>query len=135
VGSGEVYATIDENYRKIMRFQAETNINLGFFDDIYVSQIHKLTALLGLEHSHSAKKFILQSEVEESISFFEKLCPGTKSPIDKISEILFKWSGATIISIEDGYQLKVDPDILRGQTYIHHIPHHPGHLSILDETF
>lgn len=138
-GKGKIYATIDKNYRRIMRFKLETNHNSKFPDSIYTKKIRKIVSLLGLNHSHDEKKIscVFDPSIEKYVDFFENILPliANKNITDKISDILFIWSGSRLVNFEDGFKLEIDPNVLEGLNYIDSIPDHPGYLSILEESF
>lgn len=137
-GKPEVYSIIDQEYRRLMRFKLETETD-GFFDvenGIWASFIKRIVNVLGLKNSHDTTVFkTIPQDISSYLNFFAKVAPAIVSLTsvkDDLSRLLTMWSGASIVECEDGFQLKVDPDVLQGLSYMQPLLPIPKNLVILD---
>lgn len=134
-GNSKVYAIIDQNYRRIMRFKCETEM-LPMDKPILVKIINKITAILGLKHSHDTAIFnnipYTVNKYCESFSQHTVNKITSASLMDYVSKILTIWSGSKIIQVTGGYQLQVEPDILEGVSYMNNYLPKPRQITLLE---
>jgi hypothetical protein len=126
-----VYAIIDENYRKIMRFKFETETSGNNF----TNYLHKILLSLNLTNSHD--NTIIPEIPESIISKLKTLTDLITIDIpqgsvhEQLSAILFIWSGAIMNKVSLGYQITVNSNVLEGLSYMQEWLPIPDHLEIL----
>jgi hypothetical protein len=130
-GNPEMYATIDIEYRKIMRFKVETE-NIELNDpktEILRILINKIVGIIGIRNTHDEtsimKKFVGESVfsnaneiLENYIDKIETIFPKMKKDgniIQKISNIFYMWSGS---KINDLNVIEVDPMVKKGLAFM-----------------
>lgn len=134
-GDPQVYAVIDEYYRKLLRFKFESE---GPTDSPLFESIRLITKCLGLKHSHDDTLFYhIPKEIQGHIDLILNDNPGFKSYPkgclkDKLSAIFYVWSGSYITECEAGYTLKVEPDIILGLSYMQPLLLKPQSVIIID---
>lgn len=118
----EVYAIIDENYRKILRFKLE--LKRPVLNDHMITQtIRTLTSSLGLQHTRDQSYFETIGQVStKTIDILSEMV-GLKdlvSYFDKLDKILEIWSGSRLKHHESGsgYYLVVDDKVGTGVSYL-----------------
>lgn len=134
----QVYSVIDEQYRRLLRFKIETEAVDLKDNDIKIRTlfIRRLISLLGLKSSHDNTVFTsIPESAGDLLRLLSKLIP-TCTPRESLSEylsdILTKWSGASVREVEGGYQLHVDETVAEGLTYMQPWLPQPETLTILD---
>lgn len=133
----EVYALIDEQYRAVMRFKLESEIcnnKLSHHDNLLLIFVKRILLLLGLSNSHDTKLFSIPLEIENIFINMEKfiIIRFTGCLIERLSQFLILWSGASIKSKGDKYCLEVDPDVIKALNYTQDLLPRPDVLEILD---
>jgi hypothetical protein len=137
-GRGEVYAVIDEEYRRLLRFKYETEYKgpLDTEDEIIIELVRKIIRCLGLKNSHDSTFF---SEIPDEIDRY-LIILSTRFPIlsqtgsikDRLTSLLSLWSGANIKECEGGYTLEVESNVLEALNYMQPLLEHPDILEILE---
>lgn len=132
-GNAEIYALMDQNYRKVMRFKVETEDKNN--KNVITLFIRKLLNELGLKHSQDPTPFTFEENnyVDNLIENINKpISNGTS--IEKLSSILYYWSGSKITSLnDDKYQLEMDSDIEKCLSCCNPLLSKPDKLHILDD--
>jgi hypothetical protein len=137
-GNPQVYSVIDEQYRRIIRFKLETEVNNLENNDVRarVLFVQRLMKELGLSNSHDDTIFTTISP--EAAKILKGLCAmipmyTPKGTIkEQLSDILTLWSGSTVSEVDGGYQLQVDATVAEGLTYMQPWLPQPKSLTILD---
>lgn len=131
----KVYAVIDEEYRRLMRYKFETEFEgIPTMDhDRIFGHIRHLMFKLSLGDSRDPTPFSSipdDIDLDPIIKGFSLNLEGSLT--DKLSEILFKWCGSRVIECENGYQLVIDPNVTEGLAYMQPLLRCPEVLSILE---
>jgi hypothetical protein len=138
--NSNVYAVIDEEYRRIMRFKIETESHESptGSDSLLVIMIRRIINLLGLQHSRDTQIFTtIPDSIKQHLKFIRNptMIPVLKeSPSikDTLSEILFLWCGSRIVDCDGGYKLQIDSNVTEGLSYMQQLLPRPKILSILE---
>lgn len=137
--NASVYAIIDEQYQRLLRFKLETEVK-GIPNCTcpgLVMVIRRIIELLGLRHSRDTSVFSnIPESIYEHIDMLKNLsmiltCKG--SIIYKLSEVLSLWCGTRVIKCEDGYRIEVDEDVTVVLAYMQPFLERPAKLAILEE--
>lgn len=136
-GQAEVYTTVDKVYRHLLRFKLETE---GSQVSHLCDLIRQIIRSLGLKHSHDTTLFAAISEetfklMEMAIELIPTFVPQARGPLSstgRLSLLLNRWSGASLIMHRDQYCIQVDPDVERGLVYMDTFLPEPESLVILD---
>lgn len=140
-GDPKVYSVIDEEYRRIQRFKLETEAIeiLNQSDRALVLFLKKILSLLGLRNSHDTTVFpTIPEEVSKYLDMFQNMVPIYKkdgSIYERLSDLLYRWSGAKITKATNGFQLTVDPSVTEGLSYLQPWLPRPTTLTIIEENF
>jgi len=134
----KVYAVLDEEYRRIMRFKMETESDKlpDIRNTALVLFMRRIIQLLGLKNSHDPTIFHeIPTEVTKLVKVFRRnVSVYTKqgTPKEELSDILTIWSGASIKEISNEYQLEVNPVVIEGLSYMQPWLSHPEVLTITE---
>lgn len=137
-GKPEVYSVIDEEYRRLMRFKLETEIDRSIDPGITARLlfIRRVVQLLGLKNTHDTTPFTtIPISVGDVLTILAKMIPShtrKETVKDQLSDILTLWSGASVKEVEGGFQLEVEPNILQGLEYMQPLLTRPEVLVVLD---
>ena len=149
-GNPVVYSAIDEQYRRILRFKVETEALdpeiTGIKSEVLF--IRRVLSSLGLKNSHDTTVF---STIPQSLALvldsLDKLEPSSHgvwpddldglpsdspSCLRQLSDLLTKWSGARVVEVDGGYQLRVDETVSEGLSYMQPWLQRPNTLTILE---
>lgn len=129
-----VYALIDSEYRRLLRFKFETE-HPKPVDYELIMTIKRILVLLGLKHSHDTKVF---KRIPNSINDELKCIPIYNPKLsvkDNLSKILVLWSGSKVIDHKKGYKLEVDNNVVLGLSYMQQLLITPDKLTILEAQF
>jgi len=135
----KVYALIDVNYNKIMRFKHETECEnlLQLTDGNIIHNMRKITSILGIKNTRDTKIFNkISHKIKTYLDYFKNKIPKLKeynSDKSLLSELFFLWCGSKIIDVDDGYQLKLNEDITECLTYMQPLLKQPKYLEILEK--
>lgn len=138
-GESTVLAIIDEQYRRIMRFMIETNENSSAADCLMtdsdkniISQLRLVIRKIGLKNSLDTT--IFQSIPDDLFDLGKRKFEITKDETleSAITDILYNWNGSTLKTVEGGFQIQPNPDVLKGLSYMQLWLTVPDTLSILD---
>ncbi|CAH6419325.1 Hypothetical protein HVR_LOCUS528 [uncultured virus] len=137
-GKAIVYAVIDEQYRRLMRFklETETEVPKDIIGCTFVMFIKRILTKLGLQNSHDTTPFTtISGDVEAIFKVFEQMSAhkfnGTL--VERLSQVLTVWSGASIKILDVGYQIEVDPAVTEGLNYMQPWLPIPEILQILED--
>lgn len=131
----EMYAYLDEYYRKVMRFKYETEY-IGIpdiKDGILVEIIRKITSILGIQNTRDNTLFKITDDVNKYIELLRKnieLPNGNTKNI--ISYILDMWCGSKLIENNDTYRIEPDNNITKVLLYMQSLLTRPKILEILE---
>jgi len=142
-GNSHVYALIDEEYRRLVRFKLETESSGKDFLNtrIFVLFIQRLISDLGLKNSRDTTPFIItpdkSSNIEKILKCLNGLFPEslfTGSITEQISNVLLLWCGSKLIKMDDEekYQLQLDENITEGLNYLQPWLPKPKVLDIIE---
>jgi hypothetical protein len=156
-GDPKVYATIDKEYRRLMRFKIEIEGD-GSFDSvkahstpIIFNLVMKFILIkLGLKNSHDTQTIFNLPDLVGELDNMAMLVPAirsTASTEDRLRQLLKMWSGAILTELPDPstmksgavnlkpkrFKIEVEPDVIIGLSYMQPFLHFPTHLSIIDD--
>lgn len=136
----KVYAVIDEQYRRLMRFKHETENNQlpNGDDSTLIMIIRRIVESLGLKHSRDTTIFHNIPDIIQDC--IQSIKESTLIPILKqdesikniLSEIFFLWCGSEIVDCEGGYKLEINSDLTEGLNYMQPLLERPDILYILE---
>ena len=137
----EVYAIIDEEYRRLMRFKYETEFpgTPKFPNGVLIDFIRRIVSILGLKNSRDTTTFKeIPDVIDEYLEFFKKVIPfhDIKAPRkERLSSIFTLWCGSKIVTSEGGFQLEIDSCVTQGLSYMSQLLEKPKKLAILEDSF
>lgn len=142
-GKAKVYAAIDEEYRRVMRYKCETEMkdDTNFSSFIpnweFVVLVQHLTAALGLKHSHDKTAFNIDvAKIEPYLKVLRMYVSdrqGLTTVPRQLSAVLTAWSGAKLVGRKHGgYRLEVDPNVEKALNYMRPLLPRPAMLKILE---
>lgn len=134
----QVYAVIDEEYRRLMRFKYETELKgpLNIKNDTLISSIHRIMSSLGLKNTRDTTIFpIIPDIIDHYLNIVIERLTAHKiegSLRQKLSQIIFIWSGSNLIESEGGFKLELNPTVSEGLSYMQPLLYCPEMLTILE---